>query len=285
MASRKGHHPGYGPTHPRREHDLATTVNTNKLYPAQRTNAPAQPVVQQPPPDDSALVSAIAAILVAKITMKVMKFRLLALLEPYGITADAVLPVLGLTLDTLKAFGPKNELRIAKTAAEHVGVDPLGRASAANIYYASAYLLHGSYRVQKSINAGKPVREAINIESSYYRAHRKASDDRTRAINRVKLAADMHGNLLGWYLNPLLNNEYECIVANGNNFEADKGTVIGYPGTVHANCGCTAGPPHPEGQMVNDLLGNVVRWGTVKKLRKLRSANASNKGKGSGRVG
>jgi hypothetical protein len=59
-------------------------------------------------------------------------------------------------------------------------------------------------------------------------------------------------------LNPLLNNEAECIAANGHNFYAEHGTVIGLPGSVHNRCGCYAGPPWTGAAMVDDVFRNLT---------------------------
>lgn len=140
--------------------------------------------------------------------------------------------------------------------------------------YRGAYMLKAAERVQASVNAGKSLREAIRAESPYYNAHEKARKNRLESVTETQRIAGVYGSptttpqgsvrtLVGWYLNPLLNNDPECIAANGNNFWAEEGTVIGFPGAVHLNCGCVAGPPIEGAGMVNDAVRGVVTLGHV----------------------
>lgn len=122
------------------------------------------------------------------------------------------------------------------------------------LLYRANYLLNAARRIQESIDEGMTVRQATRKESGNWQAHEKARRGRLDSVREAERQAQFYGDLLGWYLNPFLNNDRECIVANGNNFYASKGTIIGYPGSVHPNCGCTAGPPHPGGKLVNAAL-------------------------------
>lgn len=139
--------------------------------------------------------------------------------------------------------------------------------------YRGAYLLKAAERVQASVDSGKSLKEALNAESRFYNAHEAARKARLQAVTHTQRVAmrfgapvdvqGAHRTLVGWYLNPLLKNDPECIAANGHNFYAEEGTVIGFPGAVHLNCGCTAGPPIDGASMVNDALRGVVTLGHV----------------------
>jgi GNAT superfamily N-acetyltransferase len=142
--------------------------------------------------------------------------------------------------------------------------------------YRGAYLLKAAERVQASVDAGKSLREALNVESPYYVAHEKARRGRLDAVTEAHRVAMRLGTvvqtpegttrtLLGWYLDPLLKNDPECVAANGHNYYAEEGTVIGYPGAVHLNCGCKSGPPIEGAGMVNDAVRGVVTLGLVSK--------------------
>lgn len=127
----------------------------------------------------------------------------------------------------------------------------------AEITYRSAYLVNASRRIQRGFNQNEPIADVMANEKRFYLMHEKARRGRLLAAAQSAKAAQMFGGLVGWYLNPLLNNEAECIVANGHNFYASVGTIIGYPGAVHPNCGCTAGPPHEGAGLVDDALRSV----------------------------
>lgn len=142
--------------------------------------------------------------------------------------------------------------------------------------YRGAYLLKAAERVQASVDAGKSLREALNAESPYYVAHEKARRGRLDAVTEAHRIAMRLGTvvqtpegttrtLLGWYLDPLLKNDPECVAANGHNYYAEEGTVIGYPGAVHLHCGCKSGPPIEGAGMVNDAVRGVVTLGLVSK--------------------
>jgi hypothetical protein len=132
------------------------------------------------------------------------------------------------------------------------------------VYMRAAYLANAAKRMQRSMDDGKTEREALHKEQPHYRAHERARRGRLDAAAQVEQAAahvgytDARGTLLGWYRNPLLNNDAECLAADGHNFYAEEGTVLGLPGSVHSGCGCYAGPPHEGAGLVNDAVSNLV---------------------------
>jgi hypothetical protein len=135
--------------------------------------------------------------------------------------------------------------------------------------YRGAYLLKASERVQAAVNDGKPLRQALNEESRFYNAHEAARRARLDSVTETQRAASTSGTpmkdsrgasrtLVGWYRDPAKQNDPECLAADGHNFYAEEGTIIGFPGGVHIGCGCSAGPAHEAGGMVNDVLRGAV---------------------------
>lgn len=127
----------------------------------------------------------------------------------------------------------------------------------------AAYICNAAFRMQRELDSGVSPAEALKHEQRNFALHEQARRGRLDAEAQVQVAADFFGQrehdgtLVGWYLNPLLNNEAECIAANGHNFYAEKGTVIGLPGAVHNNCGCYAGPPWTGAALVDDVFHNL----------------------------
>jgi hypothetical protein len=134
--------------------------------------------------------------------------------------------------------------------------------------------MNASKRIESDVKAGKPLPQALAKEKKVFKTHETARRGRMGAAANAARAANLYGDILGWYLNPLLNNEIECVTANGHNFSASQGTVIGYPGAVHPRCGCTAGPPILGAGMVNDALkeSSQVIFQAPRKYRLKRTA-------------
>lgn len=214
---------------------------------------PGAPHVVTPPPSNDPTTQAVARILAAAATYEAATAALAAFLAPWHISTDAIAAA----------------LRLASRGTNHTprprGATPLARgASEAELYYRAAYIVRAAARIQANLDAGLSLREAIGRERPYQQAHEKARRARQLAVKRVNEQAAMFGQVLGWYLNPLLNNERECIAANGHNFDVLQGTVIGWPGAVHAGCGCEAGPPWEGAGWVNDAVQHHIVYGPGK---------------------
>jgi hypothetical protein len=84
-------------------------------------------------------------------------------------------------------------------------------------------------------------------ERRYYSLHLAAMWNRARAAGMVDMAAQEHGNLLGWYA--IVGDgktTRECLAADRHNFHADQMPDIGWPGGgPHPNCRCFPGPAWP----------------------------------------
>lgn len=169
-------------------------------------------------------------------------------------------------VDTENVFGPGG--LIGRTRDARAGEDQqltiVREARRAEVFYRAGYVLNASKRLTESLtDRDETWSQAWNKERNYHRQHEKARSGRLDAAAQVQVAAEFFGQdteggiLLGWYHNPLLNNTPDCLAASGNNFYAAQGTAIGYPGSVHENCGCYAGPVHTLGGMVNEVLKNL----------------------------
>lgn len=187
------------------------------------------------------------------------------LLAPYGIKRTAIRMALGLTHQ--EGGGRRGTAHVPNARLAYNGAtldERIAEVRDYDLYYRAAYIANAAHRMQRDMNQGATEAQALNREAPYYRAHENARKGRLEAVAQVQTAArhwgmhDGRGTLLGWYLDPLLKNEVECITANGHNFYAEEGTVIGLPGAVHNNCGCYAGTPHWGAQLVNDVMRNVI---------------------------
>lgn len=214
----------------------------------------------QAPPSDSTLNQKVAEALVAATSIYAAAKAIELLLRPFRVTVDAIMPVLQRvehgTAHKPRALFKADGINRAKPGAEIV------RATAnEDLYFRAAYIVKASRRVQKGLNAGKQLPAILSGENVYYRKHELARTQRAKAGRRAAVAAQLYGNVLGWYLNPRLNNEIECITAAGNNFKADSVPKIGLPGLVHMNCfpaGTLVGGPPRNAAMLRWYDGDLI---------------------------
>lgn len=204
------------------------------------------------------------------------------LLAPYGVKTAAVRMALGLTHTeggSRRGTAHAPNARLSEHGATLTG--QVRDVRDAEVYFRAAYIANAASRMQAALGAGLTQREALRREAPYYRAHETARSGRLKSAAQVQTAAQMfgqkddRGTLVGWYLNPFLHNEVECITANGHNFYAEEGTVIGLPGSVHNRCGCYAGSPIEGATLVNEAMQNVVKFTRSRpkfKLKKRRTA-------------
>jgi hypothetical protein len=120
--------------------------------------------------------------------------------------------------------------------------------------YDVAFLISSARRITEAMTKGKTADEAGKVEQSYDKMHTKANQVRTQSLQQTEKVMLRNGPLVGWYAHYDSKTSPACRLANGHNFDAMQGTVIGYPGSVHPHCRCYAGPPHANGQMVDDVL-------------------------------
>lgn len=108
------------------------------------------------------------------------------------------------------------------------------------------FLLISAKRIDAAMtaarNAGEPVmlarRKALEAEFRYWKQTLAAGQQRLQAAGLVDGAAATHGPVLGWRAVRDSHVTLDCLAADGKNFRADVPPLIGYPGTVHAQCRC-----------------------------------------------
>lgn len=228
----------------------------------------------QPPPSDNKLNQRIAEILVTAATVYIAAKLIEKLLRPYGITADAILAAVKISS---RGTSHKQRARMKANGIDYRSMHASLVRQTANedLYYRAAYVVQASHRLQTAMNANNetvPSPVELAAESLNYKKHEVARKSRMQAAMKVTRAAQLFGDILGWYLNPVLNNERECIAANGNNFRIDEIPLIGIPGAVHVGCGCAAGPPHdmPPAKWVDQAVASSVQFGARAPLLKLK---------------
>jgi hypothetical protein len=220
----------------------------------QAVTQPANTHAVQPPPQTSTLVRNVAIILASYASIAAMAEGIEVLT---GASRSVLVAAIGLTQ---RGSAARPRPRMAAHGLHYASESAQLARDAADddLYFRAAYVLSATQRMQEAIGGGKTLPEAVADEARWQAAHEAARRGRLDAAAKVAAAATKHGNLLGWYLDPDLNNEIECILASGNNFYADRGTVIGLPGSVHPRCGCHAGAPHEAGGMVDDAVAPVL---------------------------
>lgn len=228
---------------------------------AQASNVPDSTVTLQQPPQDDETIQAIAAILLSGLAASALVNALMELGIP-RLSSTSVQAAVNLTAGGTSTM-PR--LQLNGEAAS----DLMRRTRAQEAFFRAGYILHAARRIEDDLREGDTVRTAIAHESPYYRQHEQARVNRADSSRQVSRMATIFGDTLGWYVNPLLNNEIECLRADGHNFRASVGTIIGYPGAVHPNCGCTAGPPIEGAGWVDDAVTPILRHkdGTKVRLR------------------
>lgn len=220
-----------------------------------------------PRPDADRDVRALAAILVNGGSRARQATAVHGLLKRWGVSkrsAELALQISRRGTTTIP------NARLAEHAADEIldehGKQELRVVANHDMYFRAAYVANAAKRIQLNIDNGMPEREALRREGVNFARHEAARKDRLRAVSQVQVTGEMFGQpdddgtLVGWYHNPFLNNEAECLAASGHNFYVEEGTSIGLPGSVHANCGCYAGPPHVGMGMVDDAVKKVVKF-------------------------
>jgi len=137
---------------------------------------------------------------------------------------------------------------------ESVGV-PDGPAQAIERKNASAWLslytLAAVERLREAAEKGDTFFEdAKKLEARYFEMQIRAEERRMRAAAGQDMAAMLNDDrkpegLLGWRAVLDDRTTAECRDAHGKNFRADKMPAIGWPGSVHVHCRCSAGPAIP----------------------------------------
>lgn len=210
-----------------------------------------------PPPQNSQVVRDVAIILASYAAIVVMAEGIEVLLAPFHVRKAAIMAALGIANNGTSArpYAPlkRNGIDPASSTA-----DAVRTAAQDDLYYRAAFVVMSSQRIQKGLDAGVPLAKSISDEARNHLSHESARRNRLDTAAQVARAATLFGPLLGWYRDPFRNSEPECIAADGHNFYAEQGTIIGLPGAVHPHCACHAGPPIDGAGMVNDAVRHLI---------------------------
>lgn len=210
----------------------------------------------QPPPEQDSTIAAVAEVLATGAGIYALAVGISALLP--HLDRRAIMAALGLA-NRGTAHTPRTRLKVNGVQHGTAAADATRAASRRELYFRAAYVVNAATRIMAERDAGKSLGEALAAEAKLAKAHELARRRRVDAAAKVARAAGSFGDLLGWYRDPESNSEADCLAADGNNFHASRGTVIGLPGTVHLHCRCEAGPPHEGAGMVDDAVRGVVR--------------------------
>lgn len=158
-------------------------------------------------------------------------------------------------------------LRIHPHAGAHQAVQAMYQL---NLTRRASYLAQAARRVSTAAQRGpSEVLSALDKERRYLTQHLAADAGRTMAARAVAAQARSQARqakndsstwngLLGWYTTLDTRTSPECRRANGRNFDPTHVPAIGFPGTVHPECRCRMGPPHPAGKRVEKLRPDLT---------------------------
>lgn len=185
-----------------------------------------------------------------------------------GVTGyGGALQVTGLLMQIIPAV-PENLARFLATMASggnlpgDLGV-PGGPAQTIEERDAAAwlalYLVAAVLRLGEAATAGAAALEEAKLaEERFFELHLRAEERRMRAAALVDMASHLNTDreprdLLGWRAVIDAKTTPECRAANGCNFRADRMPAIGWPGSVHRACRCSAGPPVPGAPLLPSI--------------------------------
>jgi len=174
---------------------------------------------------------------------------------------------------------PALAARIAEAVARQATQDPPGlvlaatpeaqggglqelvsRARRESLLYRGFYAVAAVRRLSAAAILDGPggLEQAIAREARYFQGHKDATTRRMAGANGVQVAATLYGVILGWYhLNPTLDPRPDHLDAHGHNFRAVPALPPAMTGVwpgVLPNCGCVAGPPHRDGELILALV-------------------------------
>jgi hypothetical protein len=183
--------------------------------------------------------------------------------------ASAVAPLLLPLLPTALLANPTLSADVTAATARQVvagpigaprpGEGPLGLLERTSM--AEALLYRGFYAVAAlrrivagALDSPEAMRAAVDLETHYFAAHTEARHKWITGARQTDSARDMYGVVVGWYhLNPTEDPRPDHMEAHGNNFRADVPTPPASTGVwpgVLLHCGCVAGPPWRDGNLL-----------------------------------
>lgn len=196
------------------------------------------PQTQQQP--DEQTLAALTLLLLSGQDEDTIRPRVIALLEPFGITAIAATAALSL----LHPHAPPVDLTQHPTTAQ-------GHVARTEVPYSAAYLANAALRLTENASPAQ--------ERTYLAQHLRAQGIRREAAQRVDAAARMFGPTLGWRSVRDARTTPACRKAHGSNFGYTHPPAIGYPGSLHGGaCRCLPGPPYRGAGTVDEALAGVL---------------------------
>lgn len=133
---------------------------------------------------------------------------------------------------------------------------PLERvAQTERLLYRGFYAVAALRRIATAALEGREeLIAAARRERGYFRGHVEQSNRRVVASRQVDSARELYGVVVGWYhLNPTLDPRPDHVEAGSKNFRADlflpPVTTGVWPGVLN-HCGCVAGPPHQDAELM-----------------------------------
>lgn len=194
-------------------------------------------LAQQP---DETTLAALTLLLLAGQDEDTLRPRVIALLEPLGISAAAATAALSL----LHPHAPPVDLTQSPTTAQ-------GHVARTEVPYSAAYLANAALRLSERLD--------VEAERRYLSQHLRAQSVRREAAQRVDAAARMFGPTLGWRSVLDSRTTPACKSAHGSNFNFARPPRIGYPGSLHGGgCRCLPGPPWPDASTVDEAISGEL---------------------------
>lgn len=139
-------------------------------------------------------------------------------------------------------------VRLSPRPGAHAAVQAIHRT---NLMRRAAYLVQAGRRLSTAARLDtSAIARALVTERRYLQQHLQISAQRETVAAQVAATARQMARtvpnwdgLLGWYavIDPITSRE--CRTAHGSNFDPTHVPAIGFPGAVHGNCRCKAGPP------------------------------------------
>lgn len=201
----------------------------------------------------AALLSTLAAILTSGLGAAAMLVLAVKALATVGISATAASAAFRLAG------------RLPQPAGEAEGIVG-ARTRSAELSYRVSYLLAAARRIEQSLQEARSrgesqlqsLRDALQKERRYFGQSLQATRNRANAATQIDHSSQVWGPVLGWNLGSRKVHTPECVKAAGHNFSIARRPRIGWPGMVHSQCGCFAGPPFASKVTVDQATAGMI---------------------------
>lgn len=205
-------------------------------------------------PEQQQTIRLIAEVLAAGLAFEAAWAVVQSLLPGMGVGRQAARAGLALAMSRPVSLARSSSMNAPVIALPGAPVGPAELAERAEgATWRAAYMLAASKRIDARISAGMSVQDAAAAETPFFNAHRAAQARRLESARAVDAAASLYSPdtaLLGWNASLDTRTTPDCAWANGKNFYATRRPVFGWPGSVHPNCRCVAGPAYPGARLL-----------------------------------